>query len=246
MNYLIINGSPRKKNTWSVVERVKSNLDGNIEEIQLAKERIPLCNGGHKCVIEGYEKCPHFDKISSILEKFSDADGIIITSPVYSLNVSALLKNLFDHTAFLYHRPKFFTKKALVVVTTAGSGHKPVSKYMDETLRHWGVNKVYKLIFACGGKDILDTKAIDKIALEFKSDVESGKLHSPKFKNILYHQVWRAMAANDNEENHMGLDRKYWNETGLINYDYAPEVNLGIIKKVFAKMMFFVLKRVIK
>ena len=241
MNYLIINGSPRKKNTWAVVNQVKKSLDGNFEEIQLAKEKIPLCNGCHKCVIEGEEKCPHFDRVNPIVEKMNDADGLIITSPVYAMNVTALLKNLFDHTAYLYHRPIFFTKKALVVVTTAGAGHKKVANYMDETLRHWGVNKVYKLRFACGGKDSLDTKTIDKIAKQFRNDVESGKLHSPKFMDIIFYEVWRVMASGDEP---LETDSKYWNDTGLINEDYAPEVNLGIIKKAFAKLMFFIFKRV--
>ncbi len=241
MNYLIINGSPRKKNTWAVVNQVKKSLDGNFEEIQLAKEKIPLCNGCHKCVIEGEEKCPHFDRVNPIVEKMNDADGLIITSPVYAMNVTGLLKNFFDHTAYLYHRPKFFTKKALVVVTTAGAGHKKVANYMDETLRHWGVNKVYKLRFACGGKDSLDTKTIDKIAKQFRNDVESGKLHSPKFMDIIFYEVWRVMASGDEP---LETDSKYWNDTGLINEDYAPEVNLGIIKKAFAKLMFFIFKRV--
>lgn len=241
MKYLIINGSPRKKNTWAVVKQVKSNLNGEFEEVQLAKEKIPLCNGCHKCVIEGQEKCPHFDKVNPIIEKLHAADGIILTSPVYAMNVTGLLKNFFDHTAYLYHRPEFFTKKAVVVVTTAGAGHKNVSKYMDETLRHWGVNKVYKLNFACGGKDSLDTKTIDKVALKFKEDVESGKLHSPKLMDIIFYEVWRAMAL---KEDSMELDRKYWLETGLINHDFAPEVNFGIIKKAFAKIMFFIMKKV--
>ena len=241
MNYLIINGSPRKKNTWAVVEQVKKNLNGNFDEIQLSKEKIPLCNGCLKCIMDGEEKCHHFEKVNNILQKLEKADALIITSPVYAMNVSGLIKNFFDHTAYLYHRPVFFTKKALVVVTTAGTGHKKVAKYMDETVRHWGINKVYKLKFACGGKDSLDTKAIDKIAQEFRNDVESGKLHSPKFMDVIFFNVWKAMAVMDNP---IKADCRFWHETGLVNHDFSPEVKLGIVKKAFSKIMFNVLKRV--
>lgn len=241
MKYVIINGSPRKKNTWAVVKRVKESLNGEFEEIQLMKEKIPLCNGCFKCVCIGEDRCPHHEKVNPIVEKLMEADGIIITSPVYALNVTALLKNLFDHTAYIYHRPRFFTKKALVVVTTAGSGHKDVSKYMDETLRHWGVNRIYKLAFKCGGKDSLETKKIDKVAKQFSDDVESGKIHSPKFNDIIFYDVWRTMALKE----HIEPDSRYWNDTGLINHDFAPEVKLGIIKKIFSKAMFAILKRVI-
>ena len=241
MKYVIINGSPRKKNTWAVVKQVKKSLNGEFEEIHLMKEKIPLCNGCFKCIVEGEEKCPHYDIVGPIVEKMQNADAIIMASPVYAMNVTGLLKNLFDHTAYFYHRPAFFTKKALVVVTTAGAGHNDTAKYMDETLRHWGVNKVYKLAFRCGGKDSLDKKAIDKVALKFSNDVESEKLHSPKFMDIIFYDVWKRMALVDDP---IEADKKYWLETGLVNHDFAPEVKLGIIKKTFSKIMFAILKKV--
>lgn len=243
MKYLIINGSPRKKNTWSIVKQVKTNLEGEFEEIHLIKEKIPLCNGCFKCILKGEDKCPHYDKINPIIEKLRNTDGLIITSPVYAMNVTALLKNFFDHTAYLYHRPEFFDKKALVIVTTAGAGQKKVANYMDETLRHWGFNKVYKLTYACGGKDYLDTKEIDKTSQKFSKDLESEKLHSPKFIDIIFYNLWRTMALSKEP---IESDKEYWQNTGLINYNFAPAVNLGIIKNIFAKILFFILKLVIK
>ncbi|WP_409198031.1 NAD(P)H-dependent oxidoreductase [Methanobrevibacter acididurans] len=35
---------------------------------------------------------------------------MILTSPVYALNVSALMKNFIDHTSYFYHRPYFLIK----------------------------------------------------------------------------------------------------------------------------------------
>ena len=159
------------------------------------------------------------------------------------MNVSALLKNFFDHTAYLYHRPEFFDKKALVAVTTAGAGHKKVADYIDETLRHWGVNRVHKISFACGGKDSLETKNIDSVAVKFSRDVESKKLASPKFSDIVYFNVWKAMAF---AEDPLEADKEYWFRTGLVNHDFAPDVKLNFVKKVFSKAMFFIMGRVIK
>ena len=243
MKYLIINGSPRKKNTWKIVNQARSNLNGEFEEIQLMKENIPICNGCFKCIIEGENKCPHYDKINPIIEKIRQCDGLIIASPVYALNVPALLKNLFDHTAYLYHRPEFFTKKALIVVSTAGAGQKSVAKYIDETLRHWGINKTYKITIACGGKDQLETEKINSIALKFKKDMESGKLHSPKFMDILYFNLWKALSVS---ENPIEADKEYWFKTGLVNYDYGPEVNLNFVKKAFSKILFLIFKKIMK
>lgn len=243
MKYLIINGSPRKKNTWSIVKHVKNNLDGEFKEIHLMKEKIPMCNGCFKCIMEGEELCPHFEKVNPIIEEIRACDGIIITSPVYAMNVSALLKNFFDHTAYLYHRPEFFDKKALIVVSTAGAGQKKVVNYIDETLRHWGVNKSYKIAIACGGKDKLETKNIDSSSLKFKKDLESGKLHSPSFKDLIYFNVWKAMAFTKDP---IKADKEYWFNTSLVNYDYGPNVDLNIVKKAFSRVMFFIFRRIMK
>ena len=241
MKYLIINGSPRKKNTYAIVNQVKSNLNGEFEEINLIKQKIPMCNGCHKCIMESETECPHFEAINPIVEKIKASDGLIITSPVYAMNVSGLLKNFLDHTAYLYHRPPFFDKKALVVVSTAGAGKNKVANYIDETLRHWGVNKVYKITVKCGGKDHLETSEIDKIAEEFRKDVESEKLHNPKFMDLIFYNVWRVMAL---DEDAIRPDKEYWESTGLVSYDFAPIVKLNIIKKTFAKIMFFIFKRI--
>ena len=243
MKYVIINGSPRRKNTWKMVEQAKTNLNGEFEEIHLMGENIPLCMGCHKCILESEDNCPHRDKIKPIVDRMIDADGIIISCPVYAMNVTSLLKNFLDHTAYFYHRPEFFTKKALVVVSAAGAGQKDVAKYIDETLRHWGVNKVYKITYACGGKDSLDVGNIDKISKKFRRDVESKKLHSPKFKDIVFYNVWKAMAVSKNP---IEVDKKFWFENDLVNHDFSPEVKLNPLKKLFSKMMFFVLKKVMK
>ena len=241
MKYVIINGSPRKKNTWAIVKHIQSNLEATFEEIHLKDYNIPLCNGCYNCILNGEKYCPHFDKINTIMDKLKSADAFIIVSPVYAMNVTAILKNFIDHTAYLYHRPEFFTKKALVVVSTAGAGQKKVAKYIDETLRHWGVNKVYKIAFACGAKESLETKDIDKTAIKFKKDVETAKMHSPKFGDIIFFNVWKAMAVG---ENPIETDKEFWINNDLINHDFSPDVKLGFFKKIFSKLMFNILKRV--
>ena len=243
MKYLIINGSPRKKNTWSIVKQAKTNLEGEFEEVHLLKQKIPMCMGCFKCIMEGEDKCPHYELVNPIVEKIRASDGFIIASPVYAMNVTALLKNLFDHTAYFYHRPEFFDKKALVVVSTAGAGQKKVANYIDETLRHWGVNKVYKISYACGGKNHLDVKEINNTSQKFSKDVQSKKLHSPKFRDIIFYNIWRVLALS---ENPIESDKEYWESSGLINHDFAPSIKLGFIKGIFAKILFFILKSVMK
>lgn len=243
MKYLIINGSPRKKHTYAIINQVKTNLEGEFEEINLSKENIPFCVGCHNCIMEGEKYCPHFDKVNPLIKKMHACDGIIIGSPVYAMNVSAILKNFIDHTAYLYHRPEFFTKKALIVVSTAGAGHKKVAKYIDETLRHWGVNKTYSISMACGGKESLETPEIDKTSKKFGRDVESKKLHNPKLGDIIFFNVWKALAQSKDP---IKADKEFWYSTDLVNYDFSPDVKLNPLKKLFSKIMGFIMNRVMK
>lgn len=238
----MINGSPRKQNTYNAMKIAKNNIDGEFEEINLVNEKIPMCVGCQNCIMKGEEKCPHFDKINPIIRKINECDGLIIISPVYAMNVTALLKNLFDHTAYLYHRPTFFTKKALIIVTAAGAGQKNVAKYIDETLRHWGMNKTYTIAQAIGDGNFDESK-INKTSKQFIKDVTSNKLHSPKLNDIVFFNVWKAMAKS---ENPIEKDKQYWHESGLVNHDFAPEVKIGILKKVFSKIIFFAINKAIK
>ena len=96
---------------------------------------------------------------------------------------------------------------------------------------------------ACGGIDSLETSEIDKTAKKFCNDLKSKKLHSPKFSDIIYYDVWKAMAFSKEP---IKADKKYWEATGLVNYDFAPDIKLGFFKGIFAKIVFAMMKKVIK
>lgn len=253
MKLLIINGSPRRENTWKIIERVKNtlkDLDENIafNEIDLINEEIPPCIGCYNCFTNGENTCPHSKIIQPIVKQMIECDGLIITSPVYAMNVTGLTKNFIDHLAYFYHRPYFFEDKAMVVVTTAGSGNKKVAKYLDETLCWWGYNQRYKLSFVHAhdkhGYLPLKTKEkIDKESIRFYSSIKEKKLKSPSMKALTQYNVWRAMAYNA----HIPLDNKYWTENKLIETEYYPEVPCSFIKKlpmkIFYKLMLLFLSK---
>lgn len=253
MEFLIINGSPRQKNTWKIIERVKdtvNNLDESVtfSEINLIDENIPPCIGCYNCFNTGEHTCPHSNTIQPIVQKMISCDGLIITSPVYALNVTGLVKNFIDHLAYFYHRPYFFEKKAMVVVTTAGSGNKKVAKYLDDTLEWWGFNQRYRLSFVHAhdvhGYLPLKTKEkIDKESIKFYSSIKENKLSSPSMKALFKYNVWRAMAYNA----HLPFDNKYWIENNLLDSEYYSEVPCSFIKKlpikIFYKLMLMFLSK---
>jgi hypothetical protein len=77
-----------------------------------------------------------------LINELSDADGVVCASPVYSHMVSAIMKNFFDRLGFYAHRPCFFDKYALSLVTCSGYGAEYALKYMDKMLGVYGFNLV--------------------------------------------------------------------------------------------------------
>ena len=89
----------------------------------------------------------------------------------------------------------------------------------------------------------METKDIDKASRKFSDDVKSKKLHSPKIGDLIFYNVWRALAASNDP---IKADKLYWESSGLINHEFSPIVKLNFIKKIFAKVMYYILKRVMK
>lgn len=104
MSYKIlgISGSPRHGGNTEVM--VKEALEGarEVESIEtelltLAGKKIMPCNSCFKCV-ERKSLCIFKDKdyMGEFYQKWMEADGIIIGSPVYHLSVPGILKNALD------------------------------------------------------------------------------------------------------------------------------------------------------
>ena len=126
-----------------------------------------MCTGCFNCILKTEKKCPHYESIKYINNKIDWCDAMIITSPVYSLQVSGQLKNFIDHMSYNFHRPKYFNKKALIITTTAGVDAKEISNYIKEVLTFWGINTTYKLpiVYRNAKLEIYD-KQIDKVLNE--------------------------------------------------------------------------------
>ena len=137
MKILIIHGSPRRGNTWKILNKVKEKIneeiDADYEIIELSKMKIPMCTGCFNCILKSEEKCPHYESIKYINDKITWCDAMIITSPVYSLQISGQLKNFIDHMSYNFHRPKYFNKKALIITTTGGVRAKEIANYIVDT-----------------------------------------------------------------------------------------------------------------
>lgn len=117
-----------------------------------------------KClVIHG---SPRHGNSWDVLKIVEEADSLIITLPVYSMQLSGFLKNFIDHMSYNFHRPRFYNKKVLIITTTAGAGHNDTAKYIKSVMYYWGMNYVMTLPVAYRSYDLKDNnkKKILKVA----------------------------------------------------------------------------------
>ena len=132
MKVLVIMGSPRNGNTCHAVQRIEALMRSRIapgEELEftylmLRDAGLSECRGCFTCFTKGEEHCPLKDRAPEIERQMHEADGMIFASPVYGMNVTGLFKTFVDRFAYIFHRPRFFDKTALLVTTTGMLGHK--------------------------------------------------------------------------------------------------------------------------
>lgn len=240
MKCLIIHGSYRKGNTYKVSQLVKAYMKAygpiEFEEVFLGELGIPFCIGCNQCFSKGEHTCPHSAIIQPIADKIMACDALIITTPTYALQVPALLKCWLDHMAYYFHRPTFFTKKALVISTTAGSGARSTAHYLKDVLQFWGFNHISILPLRCFSFDYRpDIKALNKIGKttsKFYAEITSNKLYSPSLKRLFLFNFWRSMAKSGQADN--TADFLYWSKMDLLDQSYPPGLPLGRVKKTWA------------
>ncbi|MFC1898829.1 flavodoxin family protein [Chloroflexota bacterium] len=119
MKILAIVGSPRLEgNTNYLVDqslKEAKKLGAQTEKITLVKYKVNPCLGHDNCA--SFEACLQDDDTGWILEKFREADGVILATPVYYYNVSAQMKAFIDRNYFLYkHDQDYRAKVAGIIV----------------------------------------------------------------------------------------------------------------------------------
>jgi len=141
MKILAINGSPRKKsNTELLIKEVIKHFDPKLfesEVINLYGKKINHCLG---CLSEGkcINMCIQKDDIQKIFQKLTEAEIIIIGSPIYGCNVSSLMKAFLDRMVCLKNNI-LKGKIGGIVVTGNIYGFAFTEFYMMNALNYQGV-----------------------------------------------------------------------------------------------------------
>lgn len=122
MKLLAIVGSPRLKgNTNYLVDQAlgeAAKLGIQTDKIVLSQYKVNPCIGCEDCAqLDGC--CLQKDDAGWILEKFREADGVILATPVYWYNVSAQMKAFIDRNYFLYKHDCKYRARAVGIIVVA-------------------------------------------------------------------------------------------------------------------------------
>lgn len=236
---IAIIGSPRKGRTLEAVDilekRLKELGDIDFEYVFLKDVNLKQCRGCGLCFEKGEEFCPLKDDRADISSKMMKADGIIFATPVYSLQVTALLKNFLDRMAYVFHRPCFFHKSFMPVVTQGVYGVEGVLKYLDEVASLWGfrVCPGLGLTMLWEKPSTSDLKKVDdeavKAAKRFYDYLTRMSDPVPSMKEVI---MFRSVRAFHSIAAGFPRDHQYYKEQGWFDSDYYYETRLGWHKKL--------------
>lgn len=226
MKIALIHGIGHQGSTWHYADLICQELDklGSVEktEFYLPRDMPHFCTGCYNCFYQGEESCPHRDSVKPIAEAMMDADLIVLTSPVYGMDVTGQMKALLDHLCYLWmsHRPDpaMFRKVGLIVSTTAGAGLGHTAKTMKNSMKFWGVKKIWissANVAAMGWQDVSKDKK-SKIEQEaevaahriYKSVQNIERIPNPVFRSIFF----RMMVGMEKKNDWNPKDRNHWEE----------------------------------
>ena len=117
---VVFNGSPRMDgNTVTVLDVIAKGARDNAAEVKyytLFKMKFMACQSCFACRMK--EDCVINDELHEALQKVKAADAVVIGSPIYMMQMTGPVKNLYDRLFPLMDtegKPRFGTKKLVTV-----------------------------------------------------------------------------------------------------------------------------------
>lgn len=157
MKVIAIVGSPRKENTYKLVEAVveaiakKKNVE--IELVHLADFDIKHCSGCSD-ICEKTGECNIQDDMQKLYPKLKEADVLIIGTPTYYWNVTGLVKDFIDRTNPLYHTESLKGKIGAAVAVSEEDGQELALSAISSFFKLQNVKEVGGIAIARGDKPL--------------------------------------------------------------------------------------------
>jgi multimeric flavodoxin WrbA len=106
MKVVAFNGSPNKEgNTWNALKMVTTEIEAEGIEtaiVHVGNKAIRGCIACYQCVNNKNEQCvQRGDEVNEWVQMMKQADGIIISSPVYFAAMNGTMKSFLDRAFFV-------------------------------------------------------------------------------------------------------------------------------------------------
>ena len=138
MKVLMINGSPNaNRNTALALKEMEAVFAAEgmeCETILVGNQPIRGCIACGSCYKNG--KCVFDDAVNEVAEKFRDADGLVVASPVYYASANGTLTSLLDRLFYSSDFPKTMKVGASVAVARRGG----CSSTFDELNKYFTIS----------------------------------------------------------------------------------------------------------
>jgi len=234
-----LNGSPRKRrsNTGDLLDEIAALIPPDVAQVSrlsLADYHIEHCLGCERCILTD-RPCFQEDDAEWILGRIRDADGLILSSPVYMLNVSGKLKSLIDRSASWFHRPTLVGKPALVASTTAGSGLKETLDYLEKVVIQWGAHPTDRVGRSLTRADPIVEAEVASFVWHLRND--PGR-YRPSLRQLIFYQVQKVVALKTSS-----VDRAYWEARGWDEALYYHPCRIPLVKRAIARGFYWMLYR---
>ena len=135
---VIINGSPRKDgNTATLLNAVAKGTQDNgalVKTHVLFKMKFMACQSCFHCRV--HDDCIIKDGLHELLQQVKAAHGVVVGSPIYMMQMSGPVKNMYDRFFPLtdpQYQPRFGTRKMLTVYSQGVDDPHMFESYFEYT-----------------------------------------------------------------------------------------------------------------
>lgn len=172
MYILAVVGSPRLDgNTNYLADQAleeANQLGARTEKIVISQHKLSPCLAHINC--RELDACVQKDDGAWMLDKFCEADGVILATPVYYYDLSAWMKIFIDRNYFLgRHRKKCAAKAVGIIVVAGGIGIEDTVNSMIRFVESSSFNRIPQdkrfIVTACA-LDLGDARSNQRLSNE--------------------------------------------------------------------------------
>ena len=123
MKIAVFNGSPRKENTFAMIQAFREGAEAaghEVEEYQVGRMKIAGCLGCEYCHTKGQGNCVQKDDFEKILPAYQEADMIVFASPIYYFSMTAQMEAAIQRVYCVGKPVK--AKKAALLLSSGSPG----------------------------------------------------------------------------------------------------------------------------